>query len=96
MVLGQQVNVLAYNFVFIPLGLYSLIYLWKGEYQFVVGERIIFGLGEGVIIALFGLYLYKSSYIEMYDLDFFGIGGVLLVDLIFYIVKAIRLAKYGL
>jgi len=58
-------------------------------------ERIIFGLGESAFLAVFYLFKYDSSDLLSYDLDFFLLGFIILIDLLLYFVRAIILGVYG-
>ena len=47
-------------------------------------------------MALYYLFKYENvNYIVSYDLDFYLLGTVLLVDVLFYFVRTIRMACYG-
>jgi hypothetical protein len=79
----------------IPLILYFFIYIWKGEFTYPVMERVIFGLGEAAFLAVFYLFKYDSSDLLSYDLDFFLLGFIILIDLILYFARGISLGVYG-
>lgn len=83
------------HFIVIPLGLYALLYVWNGEFKFVVMERIVFILGECAFIALIELFKYAPDYITQYELDFFLLGSILFLDILLYLVKTIKLACSG-
>jgi hypothetical protein len=93
--IGQTMDPLAYYFVYAPIILYAFIYTWKNDFSFKIGERIIFLLGEAIFVTLFSIFLFNPQYIQDYDLDLFGLALVLLIDVIFVIVKLVRLIKYG-
>jgi hypothetical protein len=93
--LGKILDPMAYYFVYGPIILYAFIYTWKHDFTFKIGERIIFLLGEAVLVTLFSIFLFNPQYIQDYDLDFFGLAAILLMDVIFVIVKLVRLIKYG-
>lgn len=83
------------HFIVVPLGLYALLYVWNGEFKFVVAERIVFVVGEAAFIALIELFKYAPDYVTQYELDFFLLGSVLLLDFLLYLVKAIKLGCSG-
>ena len=58
-------------------------------------ERIIFLLGEGAFISLYFIFTYKPKYITKTDLDFFFLAGIMIVDVLFYIIRGIRMYCYG-
>lgn len=58
-------------------------------------ERVIFFLGEALFIILYYIFRYNPSYITGYDLDVYGLGGIILIDFILYFIRAIRLFCYG-
>ena len=79
----------------IALIIVPLLQLWKGDFKYPILERIIFFLGEAAFITLYYIFRYRASYITQYDLDFYGLGAILLIDLLLYFVRTIRLACYG-
>jgi hypothetical protein len=79
----------------ISLIIYFLLYLWKGEYKYPILERVVFVLGDGVFLALYYLFKYKPEYITDYDLDLFGLAGVLGLDFMLYLVRGGKLFCYG-
>ena len=81
--------------IMISLVLYFLVYLWKGDFKYPILERVIFGLGDGAFLTIYYIFKYGPSYITTYDLDFFGLGGGLVIDLVLYIVRGSRLFMYG-
>lgn len=81
--------------VMIMLIIYPIIATWKGEFKYPVLERVIFGLGEAAFLANFFIFKYKPEYIQSYDLDFFFLGFVLLIDVFLYLIRAIRIGCYG-
>jgi hypothetical protein len=58
-------------------------------------ERIIFGLGEAAFLANYFIFKYRVEYIQSYDLDFFFLGFVLLIDILFYLVRACKIGCNG-
>lgn len=81
--------------VMIMLIIYSVIATWKGEFKYFVLERVLFGLGEAAFLANFFIFKYRPEYIQSYDLDFFFLGFVLLIDIFLYLIRAIRIGCYG-
>ncbi len=79
----------------ISLILYFLITLWKGDYKYPVMERVIFGLGDAAFLTIYYLFKYGPTYITDYDIDFFGFGGILVIDLVLYTIRGARLFMYG-
>ena len=79
----------------IMLIIYFLLYLWKGEFKYPVLERIIFFLGDAVLLTLFFIFKYHNEYITAYDLDFFGVAGVMALDFLLYLVRGGKLFCYG-
>lgn len=84
------------HFIMIPLLLFGFIYMWKGVFKYPVMERVIFIFGEAIFVALYYLFKYASDYISKYDIDFFVIGVVLLIDLMLYLVRGCKLGLYGI
>ena len=58
-------------------------------------ERVIFLLGDGAFITLYFIFTYNPQYIIDYDLDLFGLAGIMLVDALLYIIRGIRMYCYG-
>lgn len=79
----------------IMLILYPLVYIWKGEFKYPMLERIIFGLGEAAFLANFFIFKYHPEYIQNYDIDFFLLSFILIIDIVLYLVRACRLGCYG-
>ena len=83
------------NCIFIVLGVYSVLYLILGEFRYKCMERVIFFLGDGAFITLYFIFTYKPVYITDHDLDLFGLAGIMTLDTLLYIIRAIRLYCYG-
>ena len=83
------------NCVFIVLGTYSVLYLIFGEFKYKIMERVIFFLGDGAFITLYFIFTYNPQYIIDYDLDLFGLAGIMLVDALLYVIRGIRMFCYG-
>jgi len=79
----------------IPLIIYPVLHIWKGEFKYPILERIIYGLGEAAFLALFYIFQYGATYITDYDLDFCLLAFVIMIDLLLYLVRGIRLGIYG-
>jgi hypothetical protein len=97
-VLGQQLETnlhIAKYFVYGPLVAYAVLYIWKGVFVYNKTERILFGLGEAIGIAIFSLYVFGLNYIAQYDLDFIGLGAILILDIFYYTVRLISWLVYG-
>lgn len=76
--------------------IYPVLHAWKGEFKYPVMERIIFIVGEAAFLALFYIFRYQSTnYIVSYDLDFFLLAVVLLIDVLLYFVRTMRMVCYG-
>jgi len=58
-------------------------------------ERIVFFLGDGAFITLYYIFNFQSSYITQYDLDFFGLAGIIAIDLLLFMFRGGRLMCYG-
>jgi len=92
----QYANVIYLHLVMIMVIIYPILHAWKGDFKYPVMERIIFILGEAAFLSLYYLFKYeKDNYIYSYNLDFFLLGAVLLMDTILYFVRTIRLVCYG-
>jgi hypothetical protein len=52
-------------------------------------------LGEGAFLAIYYIFTFAPNYITTYDLDFFGLAGVIAIDLLLYLVRGFRLMTYG-
>ena len=81
--------------VMILLIVYSLLYLWKGEFKYQIMERVVFFLGDGAFLTLFYIFKYHPEYITQYDLDFFGLAGIMILDILLYLVRGGKLMCYG-
>jgi hypothetical protein len=79
----------------VMLIIYPLLYIWKGEFKYPLMERIIFGLGEAAFLANFFIFKYRSEYINTYDIDFFFLGFVLIIDIFLYLIRTCRIGCYG-
>lgn len=83
------------HLIMIALIIYPILHLWKGDFKYPVMERIVFILGEAAFLAIYYIFKYGTDYITQYDVDFFGLGGVLLIDLVLYLIRTTRLICYG-
>ena len=63
----------------VPLALYALIFLWKYKFSLKVIERIVVGVQDAVIIAVYNIFVANYSYITSYSLDFFALAIVILL-----------------
>lgn len=81
--------------VMIMLIIYPIIAVWKGEFKHPVLERVLLGLGEAAFLANFFIFKYRAEYIKSYDVDFFFLGFVLLIDVLLYLIRAVRVGCYG-
>lgn len=88
-------NDLYLHLAMIGIIIYPLIHLWKGEFKYPIAERIIFIIGEAAFLTIYFLFKYGPSLITDYDLDFLLLAGVLLLDVLLYFVRAIRMCCYG-
>ena len=79
----------------VMLIVYPLIHAWKGEFRYPCAERVFFVIGEGLFLALFFLFKYGPSYITDYDLDFFILAFILVMDVMVYFVRAVRMCCFG-
>ena len=79
----------------VMLIVYFPLHLWKGDFKYPIIERIVFFLGEAFFLTLFFIFKYKPVYITDYDLDFFGLTIVILIDFFVYLIRGIRLMCYG-
>lgn len=86
---------IAKYFVYGPLVIYSVLYMWKGIYINKVVERIIFGIEEGIIITLYSLFMFDPVNLALYDVDFFGLAIILLLDIIYITMRMVSWLVYG-
>jgi len=92
----KYLDVIYLHLIMIMLIIYPILHAWKGDFKYPIMERVVFIIGEAAFLALFYLFKYQNSnYIVSYNLDFFLLGGVLLMDALLFFFRAIRLACYG-
>jgi hypothetical protein len=97
-VLGQHVETnttIAKYFVYGPLVIYAVLYLWKGVFMYKIFERIMFGIGEAAAITIYSLFLFAPDHLKQYEIDFLGLALILFVDLIVLTVRMIGWLVYG-
>jgi hypothetical protein len=97
-VLGQHVETnttLAKYFVYGPLVIYAVLYLWKGIFMYNIFERIIYGIGEAAAITIYSFILFAPDSLKQYEIDFLGLALILFVDLIVLTVRMIGWLVYG-
>jgi hypothetical protein len=87
--LTQNSTPIAVYLVYVPLVVYAMVYTWNGAFINSVFERLIFGLGEVIGIAIYSLYLFDITVLIKYDLDFIGLAVILLLDFINYFMRLI-------
>ena len=74
---------------------YPLIHAWKGEFKYPCAERVFFIIGECLFLGLYFLFKYGPPYITDYDLDFFILAFILVMDCLVYFVRSIRRFCFG-
>ncbi len=77
----------------VPLGLYTLIFLWKYKFTLKVLERIIIILQDATIITCYNIFVANYNYITSYSLDFFALAIVILLEIITLIPKLVQFCK---
>jgi len=73
LVVTNSINSDAKYYIYASLGIFEIIYLFKYKFAFKVFERILFLIQEGIVLTLFSLFIFNSSYIIDNNLDFFGL-----------------------
>ena len=79
----------------VMLIVYPLIHAWKGEFKYPCAERVSFIIGESLFLGLYFLFKYGPRYITDYDLDFFILAFILVMDCLVYFVRSIRRFCFG-
>ena len=91
-----QNNYTFYYIVYGIMAIYMLIYSCKNKFTFNVMERLLFWLGEALMISVFSFFLFRVEWLHNYYFDLFFISGVLLMDGVCYVVKIVYLCKNNL
>ena len=91
----ETTTTIAKYFVYGPLVIYSVLYIWKGIFINKVIERILFGLEESIMIVIFSLYLFDPAHIIQYEIDFVGLAVILLLHIIYITLRLVSWLVYG-
>jgi hypothetical protein len=77
--ISLKINSMAKYFIYGPLVIFAVIYLLEYKYTFKCCERVFVLITEGIIIAVYSLYMFNYSYISTNNVDLFGLALVLLL-----------------
>jgi len=86
-VLSSKINSNIKYVLYAPIICYDLFYLCTYNFVYKVFERVLFILSESTFITLYTLFLTNSTYISTYNLDFFGLTIIILIELIVIILR---------
>lgn len=70
-----------------PIILFDLVYLITYNFVYKVFERVLFILSEAAFITLYTLFLTNSSYISTYNLDFFALALIILIEILVILMR---------
>jgi hypothetical protein len=70
-----------------PIIFFDLFYLCTYNFVYKVFERVLFILSECTFITLYTIFITNSSYINTYNLDLFGIGIMIFIELIVVLLR---------
>lgn len=79
-------NNIPYYFIYAAYGIYAVVFAVKNNFLFKVVGRVIFFIGEVLMIAMFSLFLFKKDLIVEYNLDFILTAVLFLMDLVYSII----------
>lgn len=78
-------TLIPYYIVYGVYAFYAILFAIKHPFHFRIVGRIIFVLGEAMMVAVFSFFLFKQDFLTNYSLDFILVGALLLIDLVYYI-----------
>lgn len=94
-VVSLKINSMAKFFIYGPIVIYDIVFLLKYKFTFRVFERFIFIIQEAVLITVFSLFIFNTSYIYDNNIDLFGLGIVILLELLIFLPKLVAACKSG-
>lgn len=86
---------MAKYFIYGSIIIFDIVYLLKYKFTFKVLERVFFIIQEGVLITVYSLFIFQSSYIKDYNLDLLGLALVILLEILLFIPKLVHYCKNG-
>lgn len=88
-------TLIPYYIVYGVYAFYAILFAIKHPFHFRIVGRIIFVLGEAMMVAVFSFFLFKQDFLTNYSLDFILVGALLLIDLVYYIAQLISYYQNG-
>ena len=82
-----------YYYLALVLVAYAGFYLLKFNFREGWLSKIIYVSGEVIFYFLFSLYVSQSSWLNNYYIDLFGLGIILLIDIIDLIIQTVHVCK---
>lgn len=79
-------NQIPYYFIYGVYIVYAVLFGVKNNFLFKVVGRIVFVVGEVIMIGIFSLFLFKKDYVVDYNLDFILTAVLFVMDLVYSIV----------
>lgn len=74
---------------------YAILFTIKHPFHFRIVGRILFVLGEAMMVAVFSFFLFKQDFLTSYSLDFILVAALLLIDLVYHIAELIDYYRNG-
>lgn len=87
---------LPFYFIYGVEVLYTVLFAWKNSFVFKAAGRVVFIIGEIILLVLFSFFLFKAQIIVNYNLDLFGVSLMFLMDLVYYTVEIVYIQKHGI
>lgn len=72
---------------------FATLFVWKKNFYYPKFGRVLYIFGEIIFIFLFSLFAGFSPWLQLYYLDLFGLGIILLFDIIYTIMELIEVFK---
>lgn len=91
--ISLNINSTAKYILYAPIILYDLVHLIKYNYSYKIVERFCFILTEAVFITIYTMFLFGSAYITQYNLDFFGLGIIVFIEVLILLARVYSYCK---
>ena len=88
-------NNICYYIIFGVYAVYGILYAIKHNFSFRIIGRIVFVLGECMMVAVFAFFLFKPDLLTNYSLDFLCIGALFLMDVAHHIAEGVHFYRSG-
>lgn len=88
-------TLIPYYIVYGVYAFYAILFTIKHPFHFGIVGRIVFALGEALMVAVFSFFLFKQDFLSSYSLDLIFVAALLLIDLVYYIAELISYYRNG-